>query len=156
MIAFIAKLRRPAALFLLLVILGFALWSSLQETFAARQQASSASESEGVIVDGAAVWASRLNPLVSQLPPQGNIGYISERDIPGQAFDAGDQDEEFAMTQYVIAPRILIQNRLDSPVMIVNLPYLSEPQVQELLQAHGYKPHNSFGNGIYLFQKVSP
>ena len=50
-------------------------------------------------------WDERLSKLIAPIPfERGLVGYISNEDIPGTAFDADDASGEYILTQYAVAP----------------------------------------------------
>jgi len=58
--------------------------------------------------DSIVIWEERLSKLIAPIPfKRGLVGYISNEDIPGAAFDADDAEGEYTLTQYAIAPLIL-------------------------------------------------
>lgn len=60
--------------------------------------------------DPVADWEKRFAPLKQQLPFQRGItGYISDSDIPGVDFNAANDEGEYVLTQYVMAPVIIIK-----------------------------------------------
>jgi hypothetical protein len=142
------KVRRGAALILLGILAVFSAASSVQSFNLARQQVSAAQP------DGLTVWMGRMERVGRDLPAQGAIGYLSERDFSGLKFDPIDQDEEFAMTQYAIAPRILVEGGLLNYV-IVNLPYLPVSEVARLMAEQNLGLVMEYGNGLYLGRKGS-
>jgi hypothetical protein len=98
-------------------------------------------------------WAKRLEPLIPYLPQDGPIGYISERDIPGLDYNATDQAEEMAMSQYILAPRILVQGP-DHTQVIGNIINLSPDQIPAAVAPLGLEVDRTFSDGIYLFRRV--
>lgn len=55
-------------------------------------------------------WEARIQPVKEALPiERGVIGFVGEWDVPGVAFSAGDQETEFILTQYTLAPLILVR-----------------------------------------------
>jgi hypothetical protein len=146
------KLRRNAALILLLLVAGLSLLSIVQLFGQVRQQVQVYEAKPG---EGATTWMARIERVVRDLPSQGTIGYFSERNFKGIKFNPIDQDEEFAMTQYAVAPRILVDGScLD--YVIVNLPYLAVPDVKRLMAEKNLHMTMEYGNGLYLGRKVRP
>jgi hypothetical protein len=105
--------------------------------------------------DSVTIWQERMSRLIPALPPSGVIGYLSERDFPGLGFDEGDQDEEFAMTQFTIAPRILEQGA-GRQFVIVNMARTPAAKVRSLASGLGLRYDSEVGNGIYLFRRGLP
>jgi hypothetical protein len=108
----------------------------------------------GSAKDPASAWEDRLRLLRDDLPPDGPIGYISEENIPGLTFSAVDSDEEFALTQYVLAPRVLVRGAvLDYTIGNITLPESGAPDLKAALNV---QESTSYGMGIYLFRRSSP
>lgn len=102
--------------------------------------------------DAATIWEDRLLALKSDLPERGVIGYISEQDYPGVSFNAVDQDEEFVLTQYSLAPLILDRGSTHYELVIGNFSAEYEYQFEDTF---GLRQVANYGNGIYLFQGQS-
>jgi hypothetical protein len=98
-------------------------------------------------------WDERLTKLIAPIPfERGFIGYISNKDIPGATFDANDAEGEFVLTQYAVAPLILVRGT-DQEWDILNL---DRGTYQKWIQANA----NDFefvesGGGLYLVRKVN-
>jgi hypothetical protein len=142
-------IRRLIALFLLAVMLVISVVSSFNEFSQMRQFMGEPKP------DGITVWKDRMVRVVRALPAEGVIGYLSERDFDGLGFNPIDQDEEFAITQYWLSPRILVEGD-DQPVAVVNLADFSISEVQQLLAGKNLRLDDEFGFGLYLARKVSP
>jgi hypothetical protein len=99
--------------------------------------------------DAASMWNNRLEGLRADLPDQGQIGYLSEIDIPGMAFDIVDTNEEYVLTQYFLAPNILIRGR-DFPYVVGNFTDAEIQEDSQLETLTGLKVLASYGEGIYL------
>ncbi len=103
--------------------------------------------------DAVSEWQGRLAELKHDLPAEGQVGYVSERDVPGMEFGAVDQDEEFAMTQYALAPLVVVQGT-DAQWIVGNF---AEPQTDEFFESHfPVRVYAEYGMGIYLFERVQP
>jgi hypothetical protein len=60
--------------------------------------------------DPVADWEERFVPVRERLPfVRGVIGYISDSDVPGAGFDAANDTGEYILTQYAIAPIIIVR-----------------------------------------------
>jgi hypothetical protein len=71
--------------------------------------------------DPVADWDRRFQPLKARLPFQrGFVGYISDSSIPGITFDAANDEGEYILTQYAMAP-IIITKGTDQEWNIGNL-----------------------------------
>ncbi len=98
-------------------------------------------------------WDERISNLTALIPfERGFIGYISNADIPGAAFDEDDASGEYILTQFAVAPIILIRGT-DQEWNILNL----DPKAYEKwyqANANDFEVVN-FGGGVYLVRKVS-
>jgi hypothetical protein len=55
-------------------------------------------------------WEARLEPVKDALPiERGVIGYIGEWDVPGIEYSYWDQEGEYLLAQYALAPLILVK-----------------------------------------------
>jgi hypothetical protein len=60
--------------------------------------------------DPVADWEIRFRPLKKQLPfTRGAVGYISNSSIPGASFNAANDEGEYVLTQYAMAPIIIVK-----------------------------------------------
>jgi hypothetical protein len=100
-----------------------------------------------------AAWNERLSKLTAPIPfERGFVGYISNEDIPGAAFDSNDAEGEFVLTQYAIAPLILVRGT-EQEWNILNIdPGTFEKWSQD--NATEFEVVRS-GGGMYLVHKVT-
>jgi hypothetical protein len=98
-------------------------------------------------------WDERLSKLIAPIPfKHGMVGYISNEDIPGATFDSNDASGEYVLTQYAVAPLILIRGT-NQEWDILNL----DPETyKKWFQANAadFKFVQS-GGGMYLVHKVN-
>jgi hypothetical protein len=60
--------------------------------------------------DPVADWEKRFAPLKQQIPfKRGVVGYISDSGIPGVSYNAPNDEGEYVLTQYVLAPIIIVK-----------------------------------------------
>jgi len=60
--------------------------------------------------DPVADWEKRFAVVKDRLPfERGFVGYISDSDVPGAGFDPANDEGEYVLTQYAMAPVILIR-----------------------------------------------
>ena len=60
--------------------------------------------------DPVADWEIRFGPLKQKLPfTHGVVGYISDSSIPGASFNAANDEGEYVLTQYALAPIIIVK-----------------------------------------------
>jgi len=102
----------------------------------------------GLNTDAASMWEERLALLKADLPKEGVIGYVSEMDYPGVPFGAGDQDEEFALSQYTLAPLILDRGNTHHELVVGNFSEVYDYQFEKDL---GLRLIFDYGYGIFLF-----
>ncbi len=99
--------------------------------------------------DARSLWEERLQRLRNDLPKQGTVGYISEQDIPGAPFDPIDTNEEYALTQYFLAP-LIVQRGTDYEYVIGN--FGSPDYDYQVEKTLGVEQAASYGMGIFLFR----
>jgi|GEM_PF-6010948 len=98
-------------------------------------------------------WDDRLSNLIALIPlERGMVGYLSNEDIPGAAFDPDDASGEYILTQYAVAPLVLIRGA-EQDWNLLNLdPETYEKWIQE--NEDRYRLVGS-GGGIYLARRVA-
>ena len=88
---------------LLFVMLAASVAASIRNLTATKELGS-------VTDDPVADWEQRFAAVKSQLPfERGFIGYISDSDVPGTSFDPANDEGEYVLTQYAMAPVILVR-----------------------------------------------
>jgi hypothetical protein len=144
-------IRAILSVFIFAVMLGSAGW----HIYLVLQQAYSARTAARIEPDPVSGWNDRLQPLMESLHSEGVVGYVSEQDLPDLEYSPGDSDEEFAMTQYFLAPIILDRGSTAHRYVIGNfsLPAGYEPHFEERL---GVIVIKNYGMGIYLFEGTAP
>src|SRR5262245_51300397 len=91
----------------------------------------------GIKDDPVADWEVRFQPLKERLPFQrGVVGYISDSNIPGADFDAANEEGEYVLVQYVMAPIVIVKGT-DQEWNVANL------------SPKAYKIWNSSNNGQF-------
>ena len=71
--------------------------------------------------DPVANWEKRFAPIRARLPfERGAVGYISDSSIPGITYDAANDEGEYVLTQYALAPIIIVKGT-DQEWNIANL-----------------------------------
>ena len=101
-------------------------------------------------------WEARCQELKQALPPTGEIGYLSDWDLPGwqtSPNNQSDMDNEFRLTQYALTPRVLVRGAASDEV-VGNL--TSAESVGLIEKQFTLKMVHSYGLGIYLFKKAGP
>ncbi len=60
--------------------------------------------------DPVADWEVRFGPIKAQLPfKRGVVGYISDSSVPGVSYNAANDEGEYVLTQYALAPIIIVK-----------------------------------------------
>jgi hypothetical protein len=98
-------------------------------------------------------WEERLAPVRTALPIQrGVIGYVSDWDVPGAAYHVWDQESEYLLAQYALAPLIVVKG----PVAEWNVAVL-EPGAIEIWQATypGEYEVIRLKHNVYLLHKLN-
>lgn len=89
-------------LFLVLLIAG-GLAASVRNLITTRELGS-------VSDDPVADWEKRFTAIKERIPfKRGVVGYISDSSIPGIGYDAANDEGEYVLTQYVMAPIVIVK-----------------------------------------------
>lgn len=97
-------------------------------------------------------WDERVSNLTASIPfERGVIGYISNADIPGAPFDGADTAGEYILTQYAVAPIIIIRGT-DQEWNILNL----DPKAYEKWDQANANDFEvvDFRGGMYLVRRL--
>jgi len=97
-------------------------------------------------------WEKRFVPLKERLPfKRGVVGYISASSVPGAIYDSNNDQGEYVLAQYVMAPIIIIKGT-DQEWNIGNL----KPDAYKIWSQsnHGQFEVFPFKGNIYLIHKV--
>ena len=131
------------------VVLGIIVITSL---YASIQNLIGTKELGNLHDDPVLVWENRFEPIKRRLPfTRGVVGYISDSSIPGVDFDAANDEGEYILTQYVMAPIIIVKGT-DQEWNIGNL----GKQAYEVWSRsnHGQFEVTPFKGNIYLIHRV--
>ena len=124
----------------------------LASLYASLQNLISTKDLGSVSDDPVADWEKRFTPLKEQLPFQrGVVGYISDSDVPGASYDAANDEGEYVLTQYVLAP-VIIKRGTDQEWNIANL----DRQAFDLWSRSngaGFEV-TPFKGGLYLLHRI--
>jgi hypothetical protein len=102
--------------------------------------------------DPVADWEKRFTPIKDRIPFQrGIVGYISNSAIPGITFDAANDEGEYVLTQYVMAPIIIVKGA-DQEWDIANLDHQAFESWSRANQ--GKFEVTASRGGIYLLHRV--
>ncbi|HTP00780.1 MAG TPA: hypothetical protein VMJ64_05345 [Anaerolineales bacterium] len=86
---------------IIILIIAASLYASVQNLLATRSLGS-------VSDDPVADWEKRFAQIKAKIPfERGVIGYISDANVPGASYDAANDEGEYVLTQYVLAPLII-------------------------------------------------
>lgn len=124
----------------------------LASVYASVQNLISTRDLGSVSDDPVADWEKRFTPLKERLPFQrGIVGYISDSDIPGASYDAANDEGEYVLAQYILAP-IVIKRGTDQEWNIANL----DRQTFDLWsKTDGARFQvTAFKGGLYLLHRV--
>jgi hypothetical protein len=96
-------------------------------------------------------WEARLHSVRETLPvKRGIIGFVGDSNVPGIEYNSGDQETEFILTQYTLAPLILVPGT----VADWNLAILGKVAFEKWQQSNqGNFEIISLGHQVYLFHK---
>jgi len=99
-------------------------------------------------------WEKRMRPVRDYIPDDvAQLGYVADWDLPNSVTDPVDQDTEFVLTQYALAPRI-VQPGLEHEWIIGNF---LDPNFKAWLDRSSPSYEiRSFGYGIYVIHRTSP
>ena len=102
--------------------------------------------------DPVADWEKRFVPLKAQLPfKSGVVGYISDSNIHGVAFNPANDEGEYVLTQYALAPIIIVRGT-DQEWNIGNL---DKPAFDIWYSSHqGQFDVIPFKDKLYLFHRL--
>jgi hypothetical protein len=103
--------------------------------------------------DAVSKWEKRIQPALEHVPEGIQVvGYVAEWDLPGVEYNLVDQDTEYTLTQYALAPRSL-QPGLEPEWIIGNF---TRPGFREWLDQNlpSYEIRE-IGFGIYLIHRSS-
>jgi hypothetical protein len=93
---------------------------------------------------------ARLAGVAEMLPVDAIVGYIS--DVP---FGKADGQVYFFVTQYVLAPRLVVEETPSRKQRWVVGNFLKRPDVAQIERERGLKLVKYFGRGVYLFERGS-
>ena len=91
---------------------------------------------------------ARLAGVLEAIPPDATVGYIS--DVP---FSKPEGQVYFFGVQYVLAPRLLVEETESRRQRWVLGSFLKRPDVARIERERGLRLVKSYGLGVYLFQR---
>ena len=130
-----------------ILIIGLSFYSSLQ-TF----QTTSKDVAELKGDDMVTAWDKRLRKVRLLLPGHGVIGYLADWDIPNYKYGPSDQEVEFLLAQYTVAPLVL-ERGIQHDLVLGNFNDTGDPQkLQDVQNYFGIQLIKAFSNEIFLFK----
>jgi len=101
--------------------------------------------------DMVTAWDKRLRKIRPLLPEYGVVGYLADWDIPGAQYGSSDQEVEFLLAQYTVAPVILERGK-KHPVILGN--FSDNGDTNKLLEVEstlGIRLSQPYSNEINIF-----
>ncbi len=104
--------------------------------------------------DSITEWEVRFNAVKKLLPfKRGVVGYLTNSDVPGAAYDANNEQGEYTLTQYAIAPIILVRGDNEE----WTIADLNSKAYQIWSQSnHGEFHVIPLNDNLYLLHRVAP
>lgn len=130
-------------------LLTFGIFVSMTSGIAARARW----KQDALSKDPVSKWEKRVEPVLDHVPDNTTVfGYVADWDVPGAEYDIIDQDTEYTLTQYALAPR-RVQPGLDHEWIIGNF---TKPGFNDWLDENlsSYEMIE-IGFGIYLIHRTS-
>ena len=130
-------------------LVAFGLFVAFRNGLTAQTQSMQAQPSS----DPVSTWEKRVKSVLDHIPSDTQvIGYVADWDIPGVDYNLIDQDTEYTLTQYALAPRI-VKPGLDHEWVIGNF---TDPGFRAWLdeQLPSYEI-TEIGFGIFVIHKTS-
>lgn len=113
---------------------------------------SSTAELGSVAEDPVADWEVRFEALRAKLPfVRGVVGYISDAGVPGATYDRANDEGEYILTQYALAPIIIVWGT-DQEWNVANLS--AEAYRLWLAEGHPEFDIQPLGSGLYLLHRI--
>jgi hypothetical protein len=141
------RILRIAAMLSLMALSLFVASMNGRAAYTKRQEASQS-------IDPVTKWEKRVLPVLDHIPNNITaLGYVADWDLPNSDYDVVDQDNEYTLTQYALAPRI-VQPGVDHEWIIGNF---TQPGFQEWLDQNlsAYEI-SEIGFGIYIIHRTTP
>jgi hypothetical protein len=140
------KYVRAAAMILLI---GFCAASAVNG-FQTAAEASSGMTGDDMVT----AWDKRLRKIRPLLPEYGVIGYLADWDIPGAKYGSSDQEVEFLLAQYTVAPVVLERGPVHS-IILGNFGDNGDPnKLKTVEDTLGIRLTQSYSNEVNIFEGV--
>ena len=105
-------------------------------------------------IDAVSKWEKRVRLVLDHVPSNvSEFGYVADWDIPNSGYNLIDQDNEYTLTQYALAPRI-VQPGLNHEWIIGN--FTSSDFRDWLDQKLSSYKITGLGFGIYIIHRTTP
>ena len=129
------------------LLIGGAVYSSISSTITSIQ------ENSGVPgEDMISSWEKRVRKSRLLLPNSGIVGYVADWDLPDKQFGPKDQQVEFLLTQYTLAPLVLVRGT-DHEIIIGNFNDTGDPgRINNVTSILGIELTTAFSNEFYIFK----
>lgn len=143
----IQNIYRIALLSVIALLLGLSLSSVLNEYQTVSADAKTVSGDDMVTA-----WDKRLRKVRSILPEYGVIGYLADWDIPDKAYAPKDQDVEFLLAQYTVAP-VVLERGANHDIVLGNFNDDGNSQkIENVQKLFGVQLIQPFSNEVFLFR----
>lgn len=141
---------RNLRLIVLVVLAGYVLYGA----FEIRQMTMNHSDPDSGKGDFVSDWEKRMGWVKKRLPENVTlIGYVADGDLPDVTTNPVDQDNEYMLSQYALAP-IRVVPGLEAEWILGNF---TTPDFEVWLDTSLQKYEiTSLGYGIYLIHRTSP
>jgi hypothetical protein len=141
------RILRIAAMISLVALSLFVAITNGQAAYTKRQEASQS-------IDPVTKWEKRVLPVLDHVPTNvTEFGYVADWDLPNSDYDVVDQDNEYTLTQYALAPRS-VQPGLDHEWIIGNFTQAGFKEwLNQNLSAYEI---SEIGFGIYVIHRTAP
>ncbi|NLF50847.1 MAG: hypothetical protein GX577_06890 [Leptolinea sp.] len=116
---------------------------------------SSVTASEGLDeLDMVTAWDRRMRKIREILPDHGVIGYLADWDIPNVKYGSSDQEVEFLLAQYTVAP-VVLERGADHDLILGNFNDSGETaKMAKILDTFEISLLVQFSNEYSLFSGV--
>jgi hypothetical protein len=112
------------------------------------------SRSNSTVNDSVTDWEKRMKRVKSRLPENvAVVGYVADWDLPGVETNPVDQDTEYVLSQYALAP-IKVVPGLEAEWILGN--FVTPDFRTWLDQSLSAYEMTEIGYGIYLVHRISP
>ncbi|GAP21099.1 hypothetical protein [Leptolinea tardivitalis] len=136
-----------AGIFACVASCGLAIFSAIKGYEAAIEYSSNPPETD-MVTD----WDRRLRKFRLDLPESGIVGYLSDRDIPGYKYGIRDEEVEFILTQYTLAP-VVLERGANHKVVVGNFRDDGDPEkIKRVEKELNVKLIKAYSNEIFLLE----